>query len=69
MSQRFDSDISAYVWMNNYYISSPVPGANLKKAMQWFGQPPKRSVLTGHLKNQQIGELFGMGYSGGQSRS
>jgi hypothetical protein len=55
--------------MNNYYISSPVPGANLKKAMQWFGQPPKRSVLTGHLKNQQIGELFGMGYSGGQSRS
>ena len=55
MSERFDIDIFAYVFMDNHYhLLVRARQANLKKAMQWFGTTytqrfNRRHFRSGHL--------------------
>ena len=56
MSERFDTDIFAYVMMDNHYhLLLRTPNANLSKCMQWFGTTYTRRF---NLDHYQSGHLF-----------
>jgi len=56
MSERFEVDIFAYVFMpNHYHLLVKTLRANLKKAMQWFGTTYTRRFNNRNLKK---GHLF-----------
>lgn len=55
-SERFDIDVFAYVLMDNHYhLLVRTQGANLKKAMQWFGTTYTMRFNRRHFRN---GHLF-----------
>lgn len=56
MSERFDTDIFAYVLMDNHYhLLLRTPKANLSRSMQWFGTTYTRRFNLDHF---QSGHLF-----------
>ena len=56
MSERFDTEIFAYVLMDNHYhLLLRTPKANLSRSMQWFGTAYTRRFNLDHF---QSGHLF-----------
>ncbi len=56
LSERFNVEVYAYVLMSNHYhLLLKTVGANLSKAMQWFGTTYTRKF---NLNNQTGGHLF-----------
>ena len=56
MSERFDTDIFAYVLMgNHYHLLLRTQKANLSRSMQWFGTTYTRRFNLDHF---QSGHLF-----------
>ena len=56
MSERFDTEIFAYVLMDNHYhLLLRTPKANLSRSMQWFGTTYTRRFNLDHF---QSGHLF-----------
>jgi len=54
MSERFDTEIFAYVLMGNHLLLR-TPKANLSRSMQWFGTTYTRRFNLDHF---QSGHLF-----------
>ena len=56
MSDRFDTQIFAYVLMNNHYhLLLGTPKANLSRALQWFGVVYTRRF---NIRHHRSGHLF-----------
>jgi|GEM_PF-732741 len=52
MSERFEIDIFAYVLISNHYhVLLRIRGANLKKAMHWFGTTTRIRFNRRHFRS------------------